>query len=161
MYERCVGGLACTAMLAGFAIAAFRDRHSIRPMVLGSRPSLTLKRSTDYMAASELVALRNLDSVTLLISFLNKPCLPKEASRLSIRLFHNSHMPLVASNTCISLVQIRLLMALAFTGVDKIWARSWPILLSKPLAGMLLKMQMSSSPFLRGRTQQLPVSPSV
>jgi len=66
-YSRCRGAWAATALIAGLGILAFRDKYAIRPLLLGSRTievqkidaqgNETTETTTDYMVASESVAL--------------------------------------------------------------------------------------------------------
>ncbi len=53
VHERCRGGYAVVAMLAGYGIVGFRDPNGIRPIVLGKRETA---QGTEYMLASESVA---------------------------------------------------------------------------------------------------------
>lgn len=83
VYSKCQGAFACTAMIAGFGILAFRDANGIRPLCIGSRPSATLSGTKDYMVASESVVLKQLgfeDIIDILpgqACFLQKGCAPK------------------------------------------------------------------------------------
>ncbi|CAG8463707.1 9233_t:CDS:10 [Acaulospora morrowiae] len=54
IYEKCIGGYACVAMIAGFGIIGFRDSHGIRPICYGTRKS---PAGVDYMFSSESVVL--------------------------------------------------------------------------------------------------------
>lgn len=52
------GAYACVAMVIGYGLIAFRDPNGIRPLVIGKR---TINNKTEYMVASESVALDTLD----------------------------------------------------------------------------------------------------
>ncbi|HEY0178755.1 MAG TPA: amidophosphoribosyltransferase [Dokdonella sp.] len=54
VHARCVGGYAAVALVLGYGVLAFRDRHGIRPLVLGERETANGK---EYAVASESVAL--------------------------------------------------------------------------------------------------------
>ncbi|CAG8497767.1 16961_t:CDS:10 [Funneliformis caledonium] len=54
IFEQCIGGYACVAMIAGFGIIGFRDSNGIRPICYGKREHTS---GTDYMFSSESVVL--------------------------------------------------------------------------------------------------------
>jgi amidophosphoribosyltransferase len=55
IHRRCRGGYAVVAMVVGKGVLAIRDPNGIRPLVYGIRKT---KQGTDYMVASESVALQ-------------------------------------------------------------------------------------------------------
>lgn len=58
VYKRCQGGFAAVALISDYGMLGFRDHYGIRPLVLGKRE---LDGKTEYMVASESVALNALD----------------------------------------------------------------------------------------------------
>ncbi len=54
VHRRCRGGYAVTAMIVGHGVAAFRDPHGIRPLVIGRRDT---SQGVEHMIASESVAI--------------------------------------------------------------------------------------------------------
>jgi len=62
VHARCRGAYSVVAMITGFGVLAFRDPHGIRPLIYGERKT---DRGTDYMFASESVALDVLGFATV------------------------------------------------------------------------------------------------
>ncbi len=58
VHKRCKGGYAVISLIMGHGLVAFRDPHSIRPLVFGKREDANGK--FEYMVASESVALDSL-----------------------------------------------------------------------------------------------------
>jgi len=54
VHRRCRGAYAAVAMLVGYGIVGFRDKHGIRPLVFGKKK---VRKGYEYMLASESVAL--------------------------------------------------------------------------------------------------------
>jgi len=57
VFKRCRGAYAVVSMIIGYGIVGFRDPYGIRPIIYGKRET---EQGTEYMIASESVALRSL-----------------------------------------------------------------------------------------------------
>lgn len=57
VHKRCQGGYAVIIMIVGVGLVAFRDPNGIRALIWGKRPSQTVNGVSEYMIASESVAL--------------------------------------------------------------------------------------------------------
>ncbi len=102
-----------------------RDPYGIRPLVMGKRPSGSLVGATDYMMASESVALRQLGFTDIVDILPDKLLLfGRVALPYSGRSFLNLHTRPTFLNTCTLPAQILLLMASAFIKVGRTWATS-------------------------------------
>ncbi|MGI9229902.1 MAG: amidophosphoribosyltransferase [Gammaproteobacteria bacterium] len=75
LHERCQGGYAAVAMIAGVGIVGFRDPHGIRPVCFGERQT---DMGKEYIIASESVGIRALDFT------LSRDIAPGEAVFISV-----------------------------------------------------------------------------
>ncbi len=66
-----MGAYAVVAMIAGYGLLAFRDTYGIRPLVVGAN---TTEQGTEYLVASESVALDTLGFKFLRDIAPGKPC---------------------------------------------------------------------------------------
>ncbi|WP_188897084.1 amidophosphoribosyltransferase [Microlunatus endophyticus] len=56
-HERLEGSYAVVSLIAGYGLLAFRDPYGIRPLIIGRRDSIRVPGRTEWMIASESVAL--------------------------------------------------------------------------------------------------------
>jgi amidophosphoribosyltransferase len=98
----CKGGYAGMYLINGIALVGFRDPHGIRPIVMGTRKSPTIDGKTDYIFASESVAIdtlgfdlaRDLDPAEAIVITMDgqvhtRTCLPADKISLTPCIFEH------------------------------------------------------------------------